>query len=346
MNAQNKIYTEHLRSTALGRKRYIGIDGGGTKTSCVIGDEFGHVLASCEGESSNVKSKPWDEVQQVLRSLIEKVLKLSESTADQLEGVFLGLAGSDREEEKAPVIRFVRSLLPEKTAVTVHNDAVTALAAGTWGEAGIVLISGTGSIACGFVPETGKYVRVGGWGYLLGDEGSGFDIGRQALVAVMRGFDGRGDETALTSMVLEHFGVADPNKLITCVYGKPNVRAAIADVSKLVFTAAKQGDGIALQIVTEAAAQLAELVSTAKNAMYPPGAAAAPAALPLVLSGGVLSDEWFTSRLQAAQALRAGGFELRPLKIAPVIGCYIMALKQAGADITGQVKEQLSKKLN
>ncbi|WP_248925768.1 N-acetylglucosamine kinase [Paenibacillus hamazuiensis] len=324
----------------IGERRFIGIDGGGTKTACVIGDECGHVLAVVHGDSSNVKSKPWDEVKAVLSGLLGQALKASGSDRSQLAGVFLGLAGTDRPEEKGPVLAYMSELLPPGVPVTLQNDAVTALAAGTWGEAGIVLIAGTGSIACGYLPETQRYVRVGGWGYLLGDEGSGFDIGRQALAAVMRQFDGRGEETALTALALEHFGLERPEQLITYIYAQPNVRASIADASKLVLAAAKQGDAVAERIVSEAIRQLLELAQTVRARLLD-GGPAEDRRLPLVLSGGVFADEWFAARLQAAADLAAAGFELRQLRIPPVAGCYILALKQAGIEISEQIRQRI-----
>ncbi|SFL37011.1 BadF/BadG/BcrA/BcrD ATPase family protein [Paenibacillus sp. 1_12] len=150
--------------------RFIGIDGGGTKTACMIGDGLGNVLAVCYGASSSIKSNSREAVQEVLLSLIQQVLELSDSSVTQLKGVFLGLAGSDRPEDKVQILSLFEGKLPASVVITVHNDAITALSAGTWGEAGIVLISGTGSIAYGFVPEASVHVRVGGWGYLLGDE--------------------------------------------------------------------------------------------------------------------------------------------------------------------------------
>lgn len=82
--------------------------------------------------------------------------------------------------------------------VIVENDAICALASGTYGESGIVLIAGTGSISYCYNKKTNELNRVGGWGYVLGDEGSGYDIGRQALVAIMKSYDGRGKSTQLT----------------------------------------------------------------------------------------------------------------------------------------------------
>ncbi|MCS7463738.1 N-acetylglucosamine kinase [Paenibacillus doosanensis] len=323
-------------------RRFIGIDGGGTKTSCVIGDESGAVLAVCHGESSNMKSRPWEEVKRVLAELISQAMELSQSEMSDLAGAFLGLAGADRPEDKEPLYAYMKELLPEGTPVTIHNDAVTVLAAGTWGEAGIVLISGTGSIAYGFLPETDTWVRAGGWGYLLGDEGSGYDMGRQALIAVMRQHDGRGGRTRLTDDVLKRWSLADPNRIITYVYSQPNVRTAIAELARLTLAAAWEGDEAAGQIVARGIDELAELAVTVRSRL----AALQPdrdlSELPLVLSGGLFADDGFMNALTEHELVRASGLKPRRLSVPPVAGCYVLALKQAGVEMTEAIRQRIS----
>ncbi|SFM07319.1 BadF-type ATPase [Paenibacillus sp. 1_12] len=322
-------------------KRFIAVDGGGTKTACVIGDGCGHILAACSGESSNIKSRPWDEVKLELSTLIERVMELSHSDSSQLDGIFLGMAGADRPEDREQFVSFLEERFAGKVPITIHNDAVTALSAGTWGEAGIVLISGTGSIAYGYLPETDTYVRAGGWGYLLGDEGSGFDIGKKALTAVMKQHDGRGAQTELTELILSHWSLRDPNQIITYVYGQPNVRTAMAELAKLVVTAAKSGDSMALTIMEEAIEELAELALTVNRRLADIQPGTETKQLPLVLSGGVFSDDWFMNLLGQQTGIRTSGLRLSRLRIPPVAGCYILALKQAGITITELVKKRI-----
>jgi N-acetylglucosamine kinase-like BadF-type ATPase len=318
------------------------VDGGGTKTACIIGDGCGNVLAVCYGESSNIKSRPWDEVKQVLWTLIERALELSGSDESQLAGVYLGLAGADRPEDKEQFVAFLKGQFKRDVPVTVQNDAITALAAGTWGEAGIVLISGTGSIAYGYLPETDTYVRVGGWGYLLGDEGSGFAIGQKALTAVMKQHDGRGQRTALTELVLSGWSLPDPNRIITYVYSQPNVRTAMADISKLAVSAAKAGDEVSLAIVAEAVEQLTELVMTVKLRLSELQPQEDLSGLPVVLSGGLFSDDWFMKQLKENKSIQQSGLALSRLSIPPAAGCYILGLKQEGIEITDIVKQRIA----
>jgi len=328
------------------RDRYIGIDGGGTKTACLIGDAEGNVLARCSGEASNAKSRPWEEVTRVLGGLIREALERSGTSPDRLAGIFLGLAGSDRPEDRKRVVDWLREEWPADVAVTVHNDAVTALSAGTWGSKGLVVICGTGSLAYGYDPASGAFVRAGGWGYLLGDEGSGFDLGRKALTAVMREYDGRGEPTALTERVLERWGLEHPGRLINAIYGQDNVRAVIADVSKLVVAAAAEGDAVAERLLEEAASELTLLVSAAAEGMsaWPAGEEKEPC--PLVLTGGLFSDEAFGRRFRERLAGREGAFDVRPLDRPPVVGAYLLALMEAGLKITEPVKRNIDRGLS
>ncbi|MEX2460655.1 MAG: BadF/BadG/BcrA/BcrD ATPase family protein [Paenibacillaceae bacterium] len=330
-------------------KRFIGIDGGGTKTVCILGDQNGCILAVRRGESSNVKSRSWEDVKRVLFSLIQNVLDLTGTDASSLGGIFLGLAGSDRPEDRKRIVDWLQTELPEGIPITAHNDAVTALAAGTWGQRGIVLISGTGSIAYGFDPATGAFVRVGGWGYLLGDEGSGFDLGRKALMAVMQEYDGRGKATALTGLVLERWALQHPGQIINTIYGQDNVRTAIADGSKLVLQAASNGDPIAVKLVDEAIRELKELVQTAANALamklhggLSQSNNMTVNAIPLILTGGLFSDQLFVKLFLETSTLRTGEYDVRLLERPPVIGAYLLALQEQGIELTESMKQQIT----
>jgi len=325
-----------------GKRRFIGIDGGGTKTACMIGDEHGTILAVCSGPSSSIKSRPWEEVKWVLSELVARALELSQSALSQLDGIFLGLAGADRPEDKERLFALMRELLDRRVKVTLHNDAITALAAGTWGEAGIVLISGTGSIAYGYLPESDTCVRVGGWGYLLGDEGSGYDIGRQTLTEIMKQHDGRGKRTALTERVLNHWSLSDPNRIITYVYGQPNVRTAIADLVKLTIQTAQEGDEVARRIVHTAAEGLAGLAVTAKSRLAAERPDANTAGMTLVLSGGLFADDGFMNMLLEHEHIRASGFRVKRLTVPPVTGCYLLALKEARIEIDDTIKQRIA----
>jgi len=317
-------------------RHFIGIDGGGTKTMCVMIDEEGTVVAASRGPGSNVNSRPWDEALATVTKLIEDVLAQSGTERSRIGGVFAGLAGSDRAGEKERWIGYMHDRFPEwRGNVTVHNDAVAALAAGTWGEAGIVLIAGTGSIACGYDPEHALYVRAGGWGYLLGDEGSGFDLGRRGLMAVLRRHDGRGPDTMLVDLVLGHLGLASPEQLIPHYYGQADVRKAMSEAARYVLEAARSGDLAALDIVRQSVEQLAALAETVRIGMK------AAEGMPLVLAGGLFSDGTYRRAFLETPAVHGGGYRIQRLQLPPAIGSCLLAMKHAGMTITEQMKVRI-----
>src|SRR6185436_11814663 len=169
--------------------------------------------------------------------------------------VCLGMAGVDRQDD-AGVIRGVMRRLGFRSNPLIVNDALIALVAGAGSSPGVVVISGTGSIAYG-VSQQGVAARAGGWGPTLADEGSGYWIGRRALAAVMREFDGRGPQTELTPLVLQHFSLPKPQALVAEIYHRPQGRRVISSLAAVVDHARAEGDRVALDIMNHAAEELA-----------------------------------------------------------------------------------------
>ncbi len=160
----------------------LGIDAGGTKTVCLLADADGHVRASARGPGANLQALGELEVEKVLHEVMESVLA-DETTPPR--AICLGIAGVDRPHDNA-IIRGIMRRIGHKAPVLVVNDALAALVAGA-GDQGpaIVLIAGTGSICYGR-NQSGQAARAGGWGYLLGDEGSGWWIGQRTLSDILR----------------------------------------------------------------------------------------------------------------------------------------------------------------
>jgi N-acetylglucosamine kinase-like BadF-type ATPase len=141
--------------------------------------------------------------------------------------------------------------------IGLETDARVALAGATGNLPGIVIIAGTGSIACG-INARGRFARAGGWGPTMGDEGSGSYIGRRALEAVVMAYDYRGEPTTMMEPVLRHFGVSSPPELPPVIYDSPaEVMGKIAQLSKIVVNAAQEGDKVAAEILKDAAVELA-----------------------------------------------------------------------------------------
>ncbi len=148
----------------------------------------------------------------------------------------------------------MRGISPGSRLLVV-NDALIALVAGAHDAPGIVIIAGTGSITYGR-NRNGEAARAGGWGHMVGDEGSGYWIGREAVAAVMRAGDGRGPATRLTAEILAHFDVADVSRLPRIVYDRDVPRVNVAALGPIVQKAAEQGDSVARRILERAADEL------------------------------------------------------------------------------------------
>jgi len=230
----------------------LGIDAGGTKTVCLLADENGAILAEARGPGANLHSAGELTVEKVLHEVMETAIGDRDITPS---AICLGMAGVDREDE-ARGVRAIMRRIGHKARIVVVNDALIALVAGAQDAPGIVIVSGTGSIAYGRNAD-GEAARAGGWGHMIGDEGSGYWIGREALAAVMRAADGRGPATGLSDDILAYFQVTDVSLLPRIVYDREVPRMSVAAVGPIVQRAAvEQRDAVARRILERAADEL------------------------------------------------------------------------------------------
>ena len=229
----------------------LGIDVGGTKTVCLLADDQGRIIAEGREQGANLQEAGELVLEKVLHSVMERTL------ADRgvvPSTICLGIAGVDRAADEA-IVRGIMKRIGYKARIVVVNDALIALQAGVGEDPGIVIVAGTGSIAYGRNAK-GEASRAGGWGNVLGDEGSGYWMGRLALRAVVRHADGRGRATSLTSRVLAHFGVERAAELIHTVYREDSHPSAIAGLAKYVQQSQEEGDAVASNILTRASDEL------------------------------------------------------------------------------------------
>src|SRR5258705_4161625 len=229
----------------------LGIDAGGTKTVCLLADQHGVIVSEARGPGANLHAAGELAVEKVLHGVMESAIG---DRSIVPAAICLGIAGVDRQDEARTVSAIMRRI-GHKSRVLVVNDALIALVAGARDAAGVVIIAGTGSIVYGR-NASGDAARAGGWGHMIGDEGSGYWIGREALSAVMRAGDGRGPATALTADVLAHFEIADVSRLPTIVYDRELPRVSVAALGPLVERVAAQGDAAAAGILDRAADEL------------------------------------------------------------------------------------------
>jgi len=255
----------------------LGIDAGGSKTVCLLADEHGRVLAEARGSGANLQASGELEVEKVLHGVMAETLGERDIRPD---AICLGIAGVDRPSDAAGVRAIMRRIASTSRTLVV-NDALIALVAGAGEEPGVVIVAGTGSIAYGR-DAAGRAARAGGWGYLLGDEGGGFWIGRAALSAVVRQFDGRGPSTLLTEMVLDQMRLSTPTDVIHAVYDHGLPRRSIAGIASVVQRAYDAGDAIASEILDRAAAELTSAAASVITRLNMRGEE-----LRIVLSGGI-----------------------------------------------------------
>jgi glucosamine kinase len=268
----------------------LGVDGGGSKTLAIVVDAQGYERGHGITGSANYASVGIDQAVQHIRDAVEEAVKMA-GYASPLHAAWLGLAGIDRPHDcdiLLPHLQFLAQIL------RLTNDAELVLSA-LDDVVGIALIAGTGSIALGRDVH-GIIKRAGGWGHIIGDEGSGYDIGRLCLQAVSRAVDGRGQMTALVELLLSHWNLNDANDIIGKVYHDCD-KAAIASLSTLVFAAARDGDEVASSIVQSAAHELALAAVTVRNALDFP-----EEQVSIALGGGLLLHET-DFRIQVLQSI-------------------------------------------
>lgn len=240
--------------------RFLGIDGGATKTAGVLCDPQGRVVSQATGKASNYHVVGLDAMQAHISQVIDDLLAQAEASKTDVAAWGIGLAGVDRAADRERVLPLLQEL-GVTDLITLTNDGMAALIGATAGEPGIVVIAGTGSIAFG-LNAAGESCRVGGWGYLLGDEGSAYDIGRKGLVAALWAYDKRGPDTALIDCATRHFQLTAIPDLIQRVY-IPKISATdIADFAREVARCAEDGDQVAREILIGAGQVLAQSALT------------------------------------------------------------------------------------
>jgi N-acetylglucosamine kinase-like BadF-type ATPase len=297
----------------------LGIDVGGSKTSCLLARDDGEIVASAREEGANLQGVGELALEKVLHTVMEKTI------ADQNirpSAICLGIAGVDRASDEA-VVRSIMNRIGYKARILVVNDALIALQAGIGDDPGIVIVSGTGSIAYGRNTE-GEAARAGGWGYVLGDEGSGYWIGRLALRAVVRHADGRGRPTALTDKLLAHFHAHRAAELIQKIYHDDVGPRAIAALARYVEDARREGDAVATAILSRA---VDELITAATAVMTRLSLKDTP--FSFVLAGGMFhAVPWLCDQLKLLLPSLAAHSRTIRLETDPATGAVQLAIAE------------------
>ncbi len=306
----------------------LAVDGSGARTQALVATREGNVLARGFGPSSNLHNVGLEGLGKALTTAVEGALLNARGPRAGGEGApwrdagivaaCFGLSGVDGPEDEAQVSQWVRDQVIAKHFVVV-NDSELVLAGGTPEGWGVALISGAGSVCLGRASD-GRTARVGGWGPLLGDEGSAYQIALSALRLATQTADGRSEAPALLKAVLRHWSLPTAQALIRHVHAPTMTQADLAGLAPSIVALAGEGDSAAKAIVAESARELARQVDAVvrKLSLSRP---------PLALGGGLLRGDLRRAVLAALSC------EVGPVAYVgdPCLGAVAMARRLLGA---------------
>ena len=307
---------------------FLGVDGGQSGTTALIGDETGRILGRGEAGPCNhaAAAEGRARLERAVRESVAAACSEAglDASAVKFEVACFGMSGGP--EDKHEILAGM--LQADQWVVT--TDAVTALAGATAEGQGIIAIAGTGSISFGR-NYAGKTARAGGWGYIFGDEGGAFDIARQALRAALRMEEGWGPATALRQVLLAATGTGDANHTLHAFYAPEWPRSRVATLAPLVEEAAVEGDAAASEILNRAAQELAVLVASVRSQLWKPGD---PVEVAYV--GGVFQSRIVLERFRLLVEMEAGN-RCGPPRRGPAEGALLEAYRASGLgrNITG-----------
>ncbi|MGO9862123.1 MAG: N-acetylglucosamine kinase [Terriglobales bacterium] len=307
----------------------LGIDGGGTKTRCLLADET-TVLARSMTGGCNIVRLGERQAREALRTAIRQVCATAKISPDQIRAICIGAAGAARPEIEAKIRGILSGIISETASgnalprIEVAGDSVIALEAAFGAGPGVIAIAGTGSIVYGR-DSAGHTARAGGWGFAISDEGSGHWIGRRAISDILSAHD-QGLETTLTAMVLQSstfttMALSTIDQLVEQANSTPPPN--FPRLFPIVLRAAEQGDSIARELLAEAGTKLAALAAIVIRRLAPD---APEVLLPVAMTGSVFRQspdvrQVFYNTLQASFP----GIEVRQNLADPVEGALARA---------------------
>jgi len=305
----------------------LGVDGGGSRTRCVIASLSGHILARGSGGPSNPLTAGFDGAAEAIQAAVEEASR--RCGINSFIASVMGLAGTER----ASTIESLETrLTPHDLGdLKIISDAQVALAGATGCGPGVVVISGTGSIAYG-ENDAGETARAGGWGWRLGDEGSGYGIGNGALLAALRDHDGRGPATLLTEKIRGALGLGDLDELVDLTYRGNMGIEEVAALAGLAGEAAGEGDNVALRILEGAGVELGVAASAVIRRLGLTGG------FTLGLVGGVFNlGSLIRESLERSVRRTAPECVISRPRFPPEVGASLLALRDAGVELEDEL---------
>ncbi|BCS35400.1 ATPase [Luteitalea sp. TBR-22] len=314
------------------RELFLGIDGGQTGTQAVLVDGTGRVLGRGAAGPSNHVEMPGGR-ERLRAAVIDSsngalsAAGLGRVDAVAFEAVYCAMTGEA--DFKTEII----TPIFQSRVVRVEHDAPAALAGGTLGDPGIIVIAGTGSVVYGEDAE-GRSARAGGWGYVFGDEGSGFGLAREGIRAGLEALDGVGPQTALVPVLTRRFALADLRLLPMVMYNGHVSRDGVAAAARDVLDTWQAGDGVAGRVVASGIEALASRVRSIAERL----ALVAPR---VCLSGGVFRSGAYAEAFRVAVVSQLPGATVEPASLSPAEGAALLALRAAGRPLTDALRAAL-----
>lgn len=312
-----------------------GVDGGATKTVAVVGRLDGTLLGFARGPASNYHNVGLKNAAESIHATIALACRRAGTRPKNLETVVMGLAGMDSPKDFRMGRRVADLTCIGKRRIVKH-DSVIALYAATLGKPGIVVNAGTGSFAAG-IDARGRVIRAGGWGNIIDDEGSAYDIGKLAIRSALRALDGREDRTLLSRLLVRHFRLRTLQNIVHEVYEKPMSVNEISAVSKLVAYAASRGDRVAQNIFAQEGRALAKLVSAIARRLKMTGSKPDVYCVGGVFNAGPILMNPFKQELRKS----IPRFTIRSLRFEPAIGSFVVGLQEQHVAAQGRVLANL-----
>jgi N-acetylglucosamine kinase-like BadF-type ATPase len=304
------------------QKFVIAVDGGQSSTLALVATLEGRIIGAGFAGPSNHVHEPGgvERLRTALSQSMTEALSNAHQSADNIVSICLGMTGGAEMAADMVQPHFPQARLQS------YYDSVTALAGASMAQPGVVVIAGTGAVAYGQLAD-GRSAKAGGWGYIMGDEGSGYDIGRSALMAASQSADGRSESTQLLHTIPAFWGLPNLKAVHTAIYGGQMTRPQIARLTVPVVAAADAGDAVARRLLESSGQHLAlaALAVVDQLDMTQTG-------LDVFPTGGVFQGSSLVkSAFQKAIAMRAPAVQVKEAAFPPIIGGLLLALQ--GADV-------------
>jgi N-acetylglucosamine kinase-like BadF-type ATPase len=310
----------------------VAVDGGQSSTLAIAARLSGQILGAGLAGPSNHIHEPGglERLRSAIRDSTDRALQSAGATAERVKYVCLGMTGSPPQARDYALERFPDS------HIQTYGDLLTSLMGASAGQPGVVVIAGTGSAAFGRLAD-GREGRAGGWGYLIGDEGSAYAIGRAALQMASHALDGRGEPTVLLARIPAYFNLPDFRAVRQAVYTPQVNRQHVAGLSAIVNQAALEGDHVAVALLAGAGRDLASLAGAVLKQLD-----ALELPISVFTTGGVFRAGAFVLEPFVDMLRRLAPASIRRDPVfSPVVGALLMALSAAGVSIDADVLDTI-----